>query len=80
MTGTHGREVNAGTVTRFHDEGRQAAEQFLQTLRRYSMTGSELDRVLTGVAHMESEKIAPWLRGFHGRIQVACQYAMDRTP
>lgn len=60
MSATDTRAVSAGDVLRNHMEGQAAAEQFLQSLRRYSMTGTELERVHSAVQFMEQK------RPFHG--------------
>lgn len=72
--------VCAGDALHNHMQGQAAAEQFLQSLRRYAMTGAELERVIANAAFMPPEKAAAWNRGFYARIQKACQRAVDIAP
>lgn len=80
MSATDTRAVSAGDVLRNHMEGQDAAEQFLQSLRRYSMTGTELERIHSAVQFMEPEKAVSWNHGFYARIQKCCQRCMDISP
>lgn len=80
MSATAACIVPSGDVVRCHIEGQDAAKQFLQSLRDYSLTGSELQRVLEITQFMPPEMAAPWNRGFFSVIQKCCQRAVDATP